>query len=124
LRQVKDVEVAFVRLNLTGNFSPILPPFASRGISRRLTWSASGDERGTKMVFSTISLGGIPPAPQKEEEEEEAVQIFGNGKLKERDCMLNADLRKLKQWNKLKFSICTSILVIREISHLRDLDME
>jgi hypothetical protein len=41
-----DVEVTFVRLNLTGHFSPILPPFTSRGLSRRLTWSASRDEWG------------------------------------------------------------------------------
>jgi hypothetical protein len=41
-----DVEFAFVRLNLTGHFSPILPHFANRGLSHRLMWSASGDERG------------------------------------------------------------------------------
>jgi hypothetical protein len=35
-----------VWLNLTGHFSPIIPPFANRGLSRRLVWSASGDERG------------------------------------------------------------------------------
>jgi hypothetical protein len=32
-----DVEVAFVRLHLTGHFSPILTHFADRGLSRRLT---------------------------------------------------------------------------------------
>jgi hypothetical protein len=52
---------------LTGHFSPIIPPFANRGISRRFTWSASGDERGTKARLSTISLGRL----QKEEEEKE-----------------------------------------------------
>jgi hypothetical protein len=40
------VEVAIVWLNLIWHFSPIVPPFAHRGLSRRLTWSASGDERG------------------------------------------------------------------------------
>jgi hypothetical protein len=39
------VEVATVRLNLIGHFSPIVPPFADRGLSHHLTWSASGDER-------------------------------------------------------------------------------
>jgi hypothetical protein len=43
-------------LNLTGHFSPILPPFANRGLSHHLTWSASGDKRGTKTGFSTKSL--------------------------------------------------------------------
>jgi hypothetical protein len=43
-----DVEIAFVRLNLTGHFSPIVPPFADRGLKRRLKWSASGDERGNQ----------------------------------------------------------------------------
>jgi hypothetical protein len=43
-----DVEVAFVRLNLIAHSSPIVPPFTDRGLSRRLTSSASGDERGTK----------------------------------------------------------------------------
>jgi hypothetical protein len=40
------VEVAIVWLNLIGHFSPIVPPFADRGLSSRLTWSASGDKRG------------------------------------------------------------------------------
>jgi hypothetical protein len=35
-----------VWLNLTGHFSPIIPPFANGGLSRRLVWSASGDKRG------------------------------------------------------------------------------
>jgi hypothetical protein len=35
-------------LNLIGYFSPIVPPLANRGLSLRLTWSASGDEGGTK----------------------------------------------------------------------------
>jgi hypothetical protein len=39
LRHVKQpykyVEVVFVRLNLVGHFSPIIPPFANRGLSRR-----------------------------------------------------------------------------------------
>jgi hypothetical protein len=34
-----------VWLNLTGHFLPIISPFANRGLSRRLAWSASGDER-------------------------------------------------------------------------------
>jgi hypothetical protein len=38
------------------HLSPILPPFANRGVSRRLTCSASGDERGNKTGFSTISF--------------------------------------------------------------------
>jgi hypothetical protein len=41
-----DMEVTFVRLNLIGHFLPIFPPFTDRCISRRLTWSASGDEWG------------------------------------------------------------------------------
>jgi hypothetical protein len=62
---------------LVGKFSPIILPFSDRGLSRRLTWGASGDEWGIKSGVSTISsvgcsaLGGIPPAPQTEEEEEE-----------------------------------------------------
>jgi hypothetical protein len=32
-----DVEIAFVRLNLIGYFSPIVYSFADRGLSRRLT---------------------------------------------------------------------------------------
>jgi hypothetical protein len=52
-----DVKVASVTLNLVGHFSPIISPFADRGISRRLTWSASGDERENKKSgVSTISL--------------------------------------------------------------------
>jgi hypothetical protein len=35
-----------VWLNLTGHFSPIIPPFANRGLSHCLAWSASGDEWG------------------------------------------------------------------------------
>jgi hypothetical protein len=35
-----------VWLNLIGHFSPVIPPFANRGLSRRLVWSASGEERG------------------------------------------------------------------------------
>jgi hypothetical protein len=38
-----------VWLNLTGHFSPIIPPFANRGLSRRLAWSASGDERPRRL---------------------------------------------------------------------------
>jgi hypothetical protein len=34
------------RLNLIGHFSPIVPPLANRGLTRRLMWSASGDEGG------------------------------------------------------------------------------
>jgi hypothetical protein len=33
------------RLNLISHFSPIIPPFADRGLSHRLIWSASGDDR-------------------------------------------------------------------------------
>jgi hypothetical protein len=50
------VEVAFVRLNLIGHISPIIVPFAIRGLSRRGVWSASGDERGTKRVDS-VQMG-------------------------------------------------------------------
>jgi hypothetical protein len=32
------------RLNLIGPFLPIVPSLANRGLSRRLMWSASGDE--------------------------------------------------------------------------------
>jgi hypothetical protein len=35
-----------VWLNFTANFSPIIRPFANRGLSRRLAWSDFGDERG------------------------------------------------------------------------------
>jgi hypothetical protein len=31
------------RQNLIGHFSPIVQPFADRGLSRHMTWSASGD---------------------------------------------------------------------------------
>jgi hypothetical protein len=41
---------------LIDHFSPIIPPFANRGLSRRLTWSASGDEWGTKSGVCTINL--------------------------------------------------------------------
>jgi hypothetical protein len=34
------------RLNLNGHFSPIIPPFTGRGLSRRLTCSVSGDDGG------------------------------------------------------------------------------
>jgi hypothetical protein len=38
----------------------IVPSFAGRGLSRHLTWSAPGDERGeTKSGVSTISLGRL-----------------------------------------------------------------
>jgi hypothetical protein len=30
---------------LTGNFSPVIPSFTNRGLSCRLTWSASGEPR-------------------------------------------------------------------------------
>ena len=35
-----------LQAKLISHFSPILPPFADRGLSRRLTWSASGDDGG------------------------------------------------------------------------------
>jgi hypothetical protein len=52
--------------HLTGHLSPIISPFANRGLSRRLTWSASGDERGLVQSVSKSSsaLGEIPLAPQ------------------------------------------------------------
>jgi hypothetical protein len=63
LRHVKEpynkVEFAFVRLNMIGHFSAIVPPFAYRGLSHRLTWNASGDKGGTKSGVSTISLGRL-----------------------------------------------------------------
>jgi hypothetical protein len=81
LRHVKesynDLEVAFVRLNLIGHFSSVVPPFADRGLSGRLTWSASGDDWGTKSGVSTISLGRLQcvrrdsAGPTEEEEAEE-----------------------------------------------------
>jgi hypothetical protein len=40
------VEVVIVRLNLIGHFSPVIPPFTNRGLSHRLTWSASGVHGG------------------------------------------------------------------------------
>jgi hypothetical protein len=60
----KDVEVASVALNLVGHFSPIISPFADIGLSRRLTWSASGDERENQK-------SGTLPAPQTEKEARE-----------------------------------------------------
>jgi hypothetical protein len=33
---------------MIGHFSPIIPSFADRGLSRRLTWSAYGDDGETK----------------------------------------------------------------------------
>jgi hypothetical protein len=44
---------------LIGHFSPIVPPFADRGLSRHLTWSASGDERGNQSGVSKINLGRL-----------------------------------------------------------------
>jgi hypothetical protein len=38
------------RLNLIGHFWLIIPPFADRGLSRRLTWSTSGDDGKLKAV--------------------------------------------------------------------------
>jgi hypothetical protein len=55
--------------NLTGHFSPLIPPFANGGLSRRLTWIASGDERGTKSGVNHKKprmaevLGGISAGP-------------------------------------------------------------
>jgi hypothetical protein len=43
-----SVEVVIIRLNLIGHLSPIIQPFTNRGLSRRLTYSASGDNGGTK----------------------------------------------------------------------------
>jgi hypothetical protein len=40
----------------TTNIKFIIYPFANRGRSRRLTWSASGDERGNLKVLNTKSL--------------------------------------------------------------------
>jgi hypothetical protein len=36
------------RLNLIGHFSPIIPPFTNRGLSRHRTWSASGNDGENK----------------------------------------------------------------------------
>jgi hypothetical protein len=44
---------------LIGNFSPIVPPFADRGLSRHLTWSATVDKRGTKSGVGTRSPGRL-----------------------------------------------------------------
>jgi hypothetical protein len=48
---------------------------SNRGLSRRLVWSASGDERGTKTGFrvQTVSKAemreaGFPPSPKIEED--------------------------------------------------------
>jgi hypothetical protein len=41
-----SVEVVIVRLNLIGHFSPIIPPFTDRGLSRHVMCNASGDDRG------------------------------------------------------------------------------
>jgi hypothetical protein len=78
-----DVEVAFVGLNLIGHFSPIVSPLADRGLSRRLTWSASGDKRGNQKAglaqqapVGCSALDGIPPAPQTEEEKESSLVFF------------------------------------------------
>jgi hypothetical protein len=42
------VEVVIVSINLIGHFSPIIPPFTNRGLSRRLMWSTSEDDGETK----------------------------------------------------------------------------
>jgi hypothetical protein len=45
---------------LIGHFSPIVPSFTDRGLSRHLTWRTPGDERGKlKSGVSTISLGRL-----------------------------------------------------------------
>jgi hypothetical protein len=45
---------------LIGHFSSIVPPFADRGLSRHLKWSAPGDERRKlKSGVSKISLGRL-----------------------------------------------------------------
>jgi hypothetical protein len=67
---------------LIGHFSLIVPPFADRGLSRHLTWSASADERGNQSGVNTISLGRLQyirrgtAGPQKEEEEFIYMSIF------------------------------------------------
>jgi hypothetical protein len=72
---------------LTGHFSSIAPPFADRVLSRRLTWSASGDKReNQKRRVSTISLGRLQcvrrnSAPQREEEKEDAKEKKFNEQL-------------------------------------------
>jgi hypothetical protein len=45
------------RLNLIGYFSPIIPPFTNRGLSRSLTWSASGDDGGK---LKAVHKGPVP----------------------------------------------------------------
>jgi hypothetical protein len=47
------------RLNLIGHFSPIVLPLANRSLSRRLMWSTSGDEGGTKADLVQLSLGRL-----------------------------------------------------------------
>jgi hypothetical protein len=44
------------RLNLIGNFLLIVPQLANRGLSRRLMWSVSGDEREKLKRGCTIGL--------------------------------------------------------------------
>jgi hypothetical protein len=53
-----------VWLNLIGHFSPIIPPFAHRGLSRHVAWSASGDELGNQGGLEGWSvMGGISAGP-------------------------------------------------------------
>jgi hypothetical protein len=66
-----------ILLNFTGHFSPIIPTFTNRGYSRRLAWSAFGDERKTETglvqtaTTAEVRKAGFRPAPAMEEEEEE-----------------------------------------------------
>jgi hypothetical protein len=62
---------------LIGQFSPIVPPLANRGLSRRLMWSASGDEGGTKAGMynkpwyaAVYSVGNHLPHTEDEDEDE------------------------------------------------------
>jgi hypothetical protein len=36
--------VIFVEVGITGHFSPVIPSFTNRGLSCRMTWSASEDD--------------------------------------------------------------------------------
>jgi hypothetical protein len=53
------VEIACCRQNWIGHFSPILPCFTDRALSRRGTWSASGDDGETKIGAQRARSHGL-----------------------------------------------------------------
>jgi hypothetical protein len=114
-----DVEVTFVRLNLTGHFSPILPPFASRGVSRGAPLETNG---GTKTGFSTISLGRLQCArrdsagPTERRRRRSHVCFLKWSREGRSDIVLLIGLHRPGQWlflspEKVYFASCDRILL-------------